>query len=343
MAKREEDFAILVGIDKYQMPDLNRLEGARADARAFRAWLWDDPPFGGGLPRRNVKLIEGDENGNAPTAARIEKAFRLLLRRAPSNTPRVGRRLYVFMSGHGASHEQHRLSDVGLLPATFGDDENFYIVAQLFVEALQKRGAFDEFFLFMDCCRELAPMPLTIMQLGINQAIGDLGPCTSTLTAYASQYAAKAREREFPGQQGEKPCKRGIFTMALLEALRGWAVEKETGTITKDSLDRYLVSRVPYYSAVGALQKPQVDGARDLVIVEGPLEAKPTRVVVRFGGPIPDRVEFSLGDVKYPAVVSQEATASIELEGLRRWIVSAPGYSSKPVSVAGEEVIVALP
>ncbi|MGE0786631.1 MAG: caspase domain-containing protein [Sandaracinaceae bacterium] len=339
MARNDEDHAIVVGIDRYSFGDLNPLAGARADATDFQAWLIEQGPTGGGLDEKHVTLLAGKDDGSAPTAENIRKAFTDLLRtKIPVGTKRIGRRLYVFMSGHGASLESASVTSVGLLPAPFDELENFYVVGQLFVEAVQKRGAFDEILLFMDCCRDLAPMPLSVLLPGFDATVGAVPPKVATLTAYAAQWGSKARERDFTANGTTR--KRGIFTAALIEALRGWAIDEDTGHVTKDSLERYLLSRIAYYRPDGSEQKPDVTGPRDLVIVPTPSAPRETELILVLPSPGPAQVVVQTavaGSERTFDVPPGETEVRTKVQGLKRWLVSRDGNPPMSVHVAGEE------
>jgi hypothetical protein len=339
MARNDSDHAIVVGIDRYSFGDLNPLAGARADATDFHAWLIDQSPMGGGLDNGNVTLLSGSDDGAAPTAENIRRAFTELLRtRTPPGTKRIGRRLYVFMSGHGASHEPAAVASVGLLPAPFDELENFYVVGQLFVDAVHKRGAFDEILLFMDCCRDLSPMPLSVLLPGFDATVGAVPPKVTTLTAYAAQWGSKARERDFTANGTTR--KRGIFTAALLEALRGWAIDEDTGHVTKDSLERYLRSRIQYYRPDGSAQDPEVIGPRDLVIVPTPSTPRETELIIALSTPGPTQVVLQMGSAGAMRIVDVPTGATevrTKVQGLKRWLVSRAGNIPMSVHVAGEE------
>lgn len=343
MAREAEDHAIVVGIDRYASADLPALSGARADAKAFGRWLVEQGPSGGGLDPAHVTEIPGDDAGQDPSADQIRKAFKALLSKGGGG--RVGRRLYVFMSGHGASHESAAVSSVGLLPAPFDELENFYVVGQLFVEALQKRGAFDQIVLFMDCCRDLLPMPLSVLVPGFDASVTGAVPAVQTLTAYAAQWGSKSRERDFTFPDGTTH-KRGVFTMALIEALEGWALDEDSGDVTKDSLERYLRSRVAYYRPKGSLQDPEVTGPRELVLVKTPNAPRETELVIALGTPGPAQVLVQMGAAGAPRALAVPAGASevrVRVQGLKRWLVRRDGGDPVSVLVAGEVQRVELP
>ena len=93
------DYAVVVGISKYGAikPEL---EGPEKDACAFRDWLLASS--GGAVPKDNVALILSSQF--QPTLTRVTVAFAKLMSLTVKNAhkaPRVGRRLYIYLSGHG--------------------------------------------------------------------------------------------------------------------------------------------------------------------------------------------------------------------------------------------------
>ena len=101
------DHALVVGINSY--PGLSDLQGPVDDAERFAAWLINTP--GVDVPKTNVsKLLTnvfhppGPESyvDARPTASDFLGYFtRVLERQVESNQGQPGRRLYLYLSGHG--------------------------------------------------------------------------------------------------------------------------------------------------------------------------------------------------------------------------------------------------
>src|SRR4051812_32471991 len=109
----DKDHAVVIGIKDYPAFDAdNPLLGPENDAEAFHDWLIS--ATGGDVPSSNAKLI-ASKNYSRPFAnasvARpmvidIQSAFEDLQTIASENEDKgngyqVGRRLYIYMSGHG--------------------------------------------------------------------------------------------------------------------------------------------------------------------------------------------------------------------------------------------------
>src|SRR4051812_36763407 len=94
-----DDYAVIVGINRYR-PGIDPLRGAVNDANLFYRWVTD--ASGGGLNPVNVKLIVSPtEGGYEPRVSDIENEIMLFYDRLWNTGRKVGRRLYLFMAGHG--------------------------------------------------------------------------------------------------------------------------------------------------------------------------------------------------------------------------------------------------
>ena len=75
----ETRWAVLVGIDRYQSPQISRLKGAANDASSLAETLKDTLNF----PERNVLVYTSDASGaQLPTTGNIVKALKYISRKA---------------------------------------------------------------------------------------------------------------------------------------------------------------------------------------------------------------------------------------------------------------------
>jgi hypothetical protein len=236
-------FAVVVGIDLY--PGIRNLNSAKGDAQAFSDWLKDDA--GGALPHGNVQLIleQGpfDTVESAkPTRDAVNRAFknvhgaaRSIFKADPTKWPQS--RLYVYFSGHGLAPEP---SEVAVLMADATDGElGNNIPCALYLKYYEKSQDFHEVVIFSDCCRtEKADAPLLGPPFTPDKK--NYGVVISAL-GFATQYKSVAYEPAGSDEAG-----RGYYTRALLDGLRGGAVdpESESGEINSTSLQNYLRARV---------------------------------------------------------------------------------------------------
>src|SRR5262249_17525536 len=130
---------------------------------------------------------------------------------------RVGRRLYLFMSGHGFSPARQRGC---LFTANAKERLTFNVHATGWLSWLQDSGYFREFVLWMDCCMNrmaflqpgAPPLPL------INSSESP----QANFVAFAAQRPLKAVEVPIAEDGGTT---HGAFTWVLLEGLRGAAAD----------------------------------------------------------------------------------------------------------------------
>jgi len=244
----EADYAIVVGIARY--PALGEggqpldLKGPLNDVAAVVGWLTD--PSGGNIPNRhpNLQVITSPPPGSpapgsaltgraaTPTIVELEAAIQELDRIAQENREamrgeQVGRRLYLYMSGHGFSPSRERGC---LYAANARERSGDNVHASGWLAWLQDAGYFREFVLWMDCCmnRMLFVQPRDPQLPPVN-APAPPGP---TFVAFAAQRPLKAVEAAIAEDEGRA---HGLFTWALLEGLRGAASDRH-GRVTGRSL-----------------------------------------------------------------------------------------------------------
>src|ERR1700754_2571551 len=109
-----DHYAIVIGLRKYPgfVDPPATLAGPEHDADGVHNWLAS--PQGGGLPDANIKRIKSSDFNappDAPWPGHLEQdAFLWVEAMAKANADamkgrKVGRRLYVYMSGHGFSSQ----------------------------------------------------------------------------------------------------------------------------------------------------------------------------------------------------------------------------------------------
>jgi hypothetical protein len=233
-----KDYAIVVGISRY--PDLGNLDGPDADANDFRTWLLDAK--GGNVPSANVSCLLSSEYpppANArqaqPRSADLTDAFDALVDKVGDNNGEIGDRLYLYFAGHGFAPTAE---DVALLMANAAKKmTGYHIPSRKYAMWFRQAAYFKEVVLFMDCCREAfqlapaVPVPYPVVN-GPKLAKGYFG--------FATEWSRAARE----GPWGENGTTRGLFTLALLTALRGSAEADANGQISGETLEKLVYNFV---------------------------------------------------------------------------------------------------
>ena len=234
MAK--DDHAVVIGVSGY--PYLESLQGPAADADDFEAWLLNE----GQVDKKNVHKFTSRAYPPPPPADPTERrvateAFKVLADLFNNNGP-IGRRLYLYMAGHGVTFTRDSGSrNVGVLMANATKDQPKHNIPGLsYVDWFGRARAFDELVLFMDCCRaETVNAPPYCFPF--RDRVGNTKTEVKTFYGFAAKADKTAFEQPFPSPHGPV---RGVFTMGLLSGLRGGAKKNKRGRITGTSLKNYV-------------------------------------------------------------------------------------------------------
>lgn len=263
----DQDWAVVVGVGNY--PELDKLDGPENDARAMRDWLIK--PTGGDVPADQVALILSSDFPPAlkatraePTNLRVQQAFEDLQDVAEDNArnglgKRVGRRLYIYLSGHGFA-PRGIVDDAALLTANATKTRaGYHVLGKLFANWFLRSNYFDEAVLFMDCCREVYS-PATA---SIPPYIDVTGPegldKARAFYAFGTKWSRLSRERLM-----DDGLVHGVFTWALLKGLDGAAADSATGEVTSFTLGNYLYNHMKSFLQQDDLADPEVPKEPDL-------------------------------------------------------------------------------
>jgi hypothetical protein len=229
------DWALVVGINHYPAAGVSPLEGAVHDAREFHRWVVDAK--GGAVDPHQAKLLTSPatvRNGAAgpprPVFSELLEFFEQMAARLGNAT---GRRLYIYLSGHGISPTgQESIRNAALLMANATAPHLWHnFPGNLWAEGARSAARFREVVLIMDCCRDVKNNAM-IMPHVFGEPVPD-GKACWLVEAYATGWDSKARELVFPPAKK----RRGVFTHSLLEVLRAGRM---TGTMLKESVRQHL-------------------------------------------------------------------------------------------------------
>jgi uncharacterized caspase-like protein len=244
-----EDHAIVVGIASY--PGFGRtqaeprdLQGPDNDAQAVYNWIVSSR--GGDVPPANVTLVRSgaypaaaDVLGALPGKQQIIDGFDRLDALAEQHDHanqglRVGRRLYLYMSGHGFAP---RRKEAAVFVANATRTRTHHVFASRWYEWFSNAEYFDELVLWMDCCMVF---DLTVAPEGAGYRTLQGTTPTKMFSAYAAKFPQQAVERMMPGDGRVH----GVFTYTLLEGLANAVEARETGQVTSASLKGYLLTEM---------------------------------------------------------------------------------------------------
>jgi len=230
------DRAIIVGVQTY--PGVSDLNGPENDAKDFQDWVVS--PHGGDVPLSNVRLILTSDyppfttlKQARPITSDVEAAFDELYELVWPNrmTYNPGRRLYIYMAGHGIEPPPDQTA---LLMANAADRRfGYHILGKAYADWFFRSVSFEEVLLFMDCCRDRYPST-HLNNLKWDDTFDDRAvDKVKYLYGFGATWSKRTRERTIGGKN------QGVFTAALMEGLRG-AASRPDNLITAASLRDYL-------------------------------------------------------------------------------------------------------
>jgi hypothetical protein len=229
------DWALVVGINRYPTAGVSPLEGAVRDAKAFHRWVID--PKGGAVAPHQARLLTspatttGGAAGPArPVFSDVMQFFEHMLDQLGNGS---GRRLYIYLSGHGISPTgQESARNAALLMANATAPKLWHNFAgNIWAEGARSAARFREVVLIMDCCRDVKTNA-TVMPHLFGDPTPDSKECR-LIEVYATGWDSKARELVFP--PAKKP--RGVFTRSLLAVL---GTGRMSGVLLKESVKQHL-------------------------------------------------------------------------------------------------------
>jgi hypothetical protein len=218
------DWAVVVGISHYPGHGLKPLRGPVLDAEDVKSWLQD--PSGGGLTDgdRIKSKTSDDFEPKAPSypharpnPSDIQLLFDEIREEVRSSPEGIGRRLWVYMSGHGGTVvPQAGLDTVALILANSEDPDPLRgYPAVLKADRWCHRPLFREAVVILDCCRDISTNILAPLDEQADVLEGTAGRLATFL---ATGWGRKAREVDF--QIDGRTVRRGLFTKCLLDVLR---------------------------------------------------------------------------------------------------------------------------
>ena len=149
-----------------------------------------------------------------------------LLEKSPNRDERIGRRLWIFFAGHGATAD---LDEVCFLTTEATDDAPEHVPGRRIANLFRGGALFQEVILCMDCCRDY-DKDLEIVSHGIKKRYDPTAADgVKYLYMYGTGFGSRARELDFNGVIS------GAFSRALIDGLSGKAMDGQ-GRITSTSL-----------------------------------------------------------------------------------------------------------
>jgi hypothetical protein len=271
----ENDWALVVGINRYPLAGVKTLHGAVHDAEKFRDWVIDEK--GGNVDPDQVKLLLSPpkptetEARPKPVLSQIFEFFETLPMMLGGGH---GRRLYVYLSGHGISPSgTESVRNAALLMANARSPNLWHnFPGNVWAEGARSAALFREVVLIMDCCRDLKNSANVHPHI-FGDPTPDAKHCL-LVEAYATGWASKAREAPIPPTNEIH----GFFTYSLLEVLRAGRMN---GTIFKASVLGHLAQVL---KRAEKTQEPEIKPDEALAKIVFNEQAEPPKTDVTITG-----------------------------------------------------------
>lgn len=310
---RPDDHAVVIGIRRYADVAagwVSDLQGPCNDAAAVAGWLRD--PTGGGLPHDNVRVVcsptapDPFPAGGAEPHQKMVKTVLSDVAQLPKNVYQgqwAGRRLYVYVSGHGWANRRNEAALV-TAEATRADPLNVLVTS--WVEWMAQTAPFQELVFWGDTCSTRTPVThLHPCDLPVSFSMN--APQVRTFAAYAAPVGLVAVENRMPDGEWH-----GAFTYALLQGLRGAARTPVTSDTLRDYLlnamraflperdrGRAIVAKEPSFGFTDALEFASPAPARFAVSLRFDPSAVGRRVHVGASLSLPPAAETVLGSPEW--------------------------------------------
>jgi TPR repeat protein len=310
---REKRWALVIGVDNYDDPQLN-LNGAARDAKTLRDALVETA----GFPAEQVILLAtGESSDRLPTRGKILGRLTSLLTKL---VPRDGLFLLAF-SGHGIEREGR----VYLYPSDIEKSDNIGLLQQTAVSVEWIRQQVEEnrisqVLFLLDSCRNdpggRAEIPNRMTEAYVSSFSFDTR--NEGVRAFATLFASGVNQRAYEYKQKRQ----GYFTWAIVEGLRGGAAN-ERGEVTLSSLVKYVEETVPVRVArdLGNDQQPysKFEGYRAQDLVLSIVPSKKTEVPAPAPQITRDTVDPNAIELKFWESVEKLGTTAAYEEYLRRY------------------------
>lgn len=221
-------WALAIGVNRYQDPQIPGLEYAVADARLVRKTLAEQC----GYPADRILLLADDQptEDRRPGLGAIRKQLAAWLERADSEDT-----MFVFFSGHAFLDGEGRCylapSDArkaDLIRSSLSTDELRNLLARC--KATQK-------VLVLDCCHAGGTKAADSAAVSAEEAAKALAESAGLVTLASCRKAESSHEWKAQGQ--------GLFTYFLCRGLQGEADHDGNGLVDIDELYRYTFTEVP--------------------------------------------------------------------------------------------------
>ena len=237
--KRENAFAVIIGISRYRSSMIPQVKYARRDAEVVRQYLVDDC----GVPEANIKFL-------VDSAATLGDLMAYTGEWLQKNV-RLNSFVFVYFAGHGTPDYENGTSLLVPYDGEPGLVSKLYPLSSLY--AALDRLPTDSIVVALDACFSGAG-GRSVVATGIRPVVGAVKmPEPRMKTAVMAACAENEISQDFAQM------KHGLFTYYMLKGLRGAADADRDGWITLGELYAYCRSKVESESrTLGYCQTPRL-------------------------------------------------------------------------------------
>lgn len=246
--KKYNDHFYSFGIDYYPDGALGPLEGAAFDSIEFLRRAEKNQFRVASLNRSIIEDGDFDEDDSIQWLETTQRQIDSLAKAGvATSSVSTESRVVILLAGHGAIGTQSDGSDTSLVLPRFiksgptapekYDTLSVYSLHQKVVES--RKNKFSDLIYFVDTCRIEAPYVSSTKPI-----YGELGFENHT---YIALVACRPRERTYEKKIRDQT--RGLFSLAIIEAMEGFAGH-QGGVLTLSQLLSYLYQRLPALSKI---------------------------------------------------------------------------------------------
>jgi hypothetical protein len=320
--KAAKTWAIVVGIDAYTDPKVPDLQGAVADAVAFRDWL-----VALGVPKRQIRQHAAPTDRSRALLAG-SRWLDVTPQRIDDSIVRLeqvtdGERLIVYLAGHGLFEpEAGRLF---LLP-DFSESSPWNMGLDKYVKRFLAMR-FSRQFLFVDGCQNLPYSQSARQKIDGQMFAGRTGFAYREGNLLVGAYAAAL------GQRAKEIGGRGVFTKYLLEGLDLESPSSRAVVLDFSSGERWLDLRKLVTGYVRPFVESAVRDPQTPNVKVEPTETDEACPFFTFRDPTPGKITVTISP---SAAVPVVQLISIAVRGQPLWSYSQPVEPAVQVDVPFE-------
>ena len=235
---RNDAYAVLIGIDKYEDPRIPNLTFARADAQGIHEVLVD--PELGRFPPENVTLLTDEEA--------TERQIRTVIGRDLRRSAGADDLVFIYYAGHGSAEIDPKCAyqdglEKYIIPADAELDNLFSTaIAMNHIQTFFKRIEAKQILFFIDSCYSGEAGGRTFQNPNFTKRAAMTNDFLEAFSGEGRLVVTACDVNEVSLETTE--AKHGLFTYHLIEGLKGKADTDKDGFVSMHELYSYVFDKV---------------------------------------------------------------------------------------------------